>query len=195
MSSLGRFRLGLQALGLDPSERPFLCSGSPLECRVFIVGFNPATTVPGGFWQFWSDETGFDRSAFMKAYLATRQLRGGRPRIEAFSGGMPTGMCLETNIYSKPTPKAVGLRSSSKSSAAFEYLFDQVRPKVIFAHSNDPIAYFRRGTTVLAGAEPQVARWRDHEFILLGRPGPLWTMKNGDAQVLGRSVGLLASRA
>jgi len=193
MSALADFRVGLESLALDPDDRPFLCSGSPLECRAFVVGFNPATTVPGGFWQFWSDETGYDREAFMRAYLATRSLRGGRPRIEAISGALPKAACLETNILSLPTAKASDLAASRKTTAVFEYLFDKVRPQIVFLHSNGPIAYLERATGSAATSEPRRANWRGHEFMLVGRPGPLWRAKIDDAKALGTRMATLLS--
>ena len=57
-----------------PGSRPFVCDGSPLECEAFIVGERVATTGLD-FWRFWSDERGFDRSAFLEAYKAERQER------------------------------------------------------------------------------------------------------------------------
>lgn len=44
MRDINRFEKELVALIGRPSVlRPFVYEGSPLECEVFIVGFNPAT--------------------------------------------------------------------------------------------------------------------------------------------------------
>ena len=50
-------------LGRPSRARPFVCEGSPLDCEIFIVGFNPATEM-GDFWQFWRTGYGFDKNAW-----------------------------------------------------------------------------------------------------------------------------------
>ena len=60
-----------------PGLRPFVCDGSPLSCNVFLVGSNPATPMYRSFWEFWSDDFGFDKASFMQAYREARIERGG----------------------------------------------------------------------------------------------------------------------
>jgi hypothetical protein len=66
-SALAAFRKGLLDRLSDNHARPFVCHGSPLECRVFVVGLNAATRLDQPFTAFWSDETGFDRDAFSRS--------------------------------------------------------------------------------------------------------------------------------
>ena len=48
--------------------RPFVCDGSPLDCRVFLVGINPATEMSGNFWDFWDDDSGFNKEKWRERY-------------------------------------------------------------------------------------------------------------------------------
>lgn len=189
MGKLIEFREQLQPLMGGDTSRPFVCDGNPLDCRFFVVGFNPATTVGRDFWQYWSDETGFDKYDFMYDYRRVRKLRGARPRIEAIVEQFPSNWCLETNICSVPTKRASDLASSDKRTAIFQFLFEAIRPEFVFVHSNEPIEFFRRAT----GCEdfqraPQIAEWCGHKFTLFGRPGPIWRMAVDDARVLGCSL-------
>jgi len=45
LHDLREFRVGLKTHLTDPHSRPFVCTGSPLECRAFIVGLNAATRL------------------------------------------------------------------------------------------------------------------------------------------------------
>ena len=61
MLDLSSFEQRLAALIGKPTDlRPFVCDGSPLDCRVFIVGFNPASALDEDFWKFWDPSIGFD---------------------------------------------------------------------------------------------------------------------------------------
>jgi hypothetical protein len=105
MLTLAELRERLQALMHEPGLRPFVCHGSLLACEVFIVGFNPATAMDQPFWEYWSDETGFDKPRFMRDYLQKRGLaepKGVRARIERIVAELPIGFALETNICSRP---------------------------------------------------------------------------------------------
>lgn len=117
--NLAAFRAGVQARMVESTERPFVCDGSPLSARVFIVGFNPATTLPVSFWSFWSDEKGFDRSSFADAYGAVRPTKSGnRPRIEAIASAFLPGACIETTIHCRPSASADELSKLSGGQAS-----------------------------------------------------------------------------
>ena len=89
MQEIEKFEDGLAVLIGAPTDlRPFVCDGSPLTCDVFIVGFNPATTMSADFWQFWSPGMGFDKVAWFEAYKKDRQhkpLKPGKRRRKAVS--------------------------------------------------------------------------------------------------------------
>ena len=180
----------------DPYARPFVCSGSPLACRVFVVGLNAATRLNQPFWEFWSDATGFDRDAFMKRYDELRPKSGARPRIERIVNEMPRGVCLETNLFCIPTKKAADLRREHRKPDVFEYLFDAIKPAVVYVHSNAPIEFFRARTG--CGDFNTAVRsvvWKEHQFRLFGTPGPIWRMSLENAQAIGRILANEATRS
>ena len=186
MDNLRSFRERLTALMQTDDERPFLCNGDPLTTKAFIVGFNPATTVTGHFWDYWSDETGFDKKRFMEAYLAVRKLRGARPRIEAIVSELPPGAALETNICSRPTKRAADLAKTDQRTETFKFLFETIKPALVYVHSNQPIAYMEMVTGgVVASSIPQSAEWLGHQFLLCGRGGPLWRTSIAEAHAEG----------
>jgi hypothetical protein len=190
---LTTFRERLQDLMTDPKSRPFVCDGSPLECSVFVVGFNPATEMDQPFWTYWSDSSGFDKSAFIRDYLVKRGLhepKGVRARIERIVSQLPPGACLETNICSKPTKTAAELRPGDRTTAIFDFLLGTIRPRVVYVHSNDPIAYFERvtGTAGFDSGSLKPATIGGHSFLLLGTRGPLFRMGFADAEDVGRKV-------
>lgn len=189
MNRLAHIRQNLEPLITNKKMRPFVCEGSPLFCRVFVVGFNPATTVGDDFWRYWSDDCGFDRFHFIEDYKAVRKLRGARPRIEAIVEQMPSSWCLETNICSTPTPRAADLAHNDRRTEIFRYLFEAIKPDLVFLHSNKPIEFFQRETGCgELGLEPTTVDWLGHCFDIIARPGPLWRMGLGDARVLGRRI-------
>lgn len=186
MTNLTQIRTRLQALMDDERLRPFVCDGSPLDCRVFIVGANPATTLKHGFWHYWSDQGGFNKGAFTQDYLALRRSRGARPRIQAIVSQFPPGWCLETNICSKPTKRAADLSSRDHRTEIIRFLLEAIRPRLVFVHSNEPIRFFQTMTGCGGILEtPTRVTWAGHHFLLCGRPGPLWTMRIKDAESLG----------
>lgn len=183
---LHAFRVAIADRMTRPDERPFLCNGDPLRAKIFIVGFNPATNIERNFWHYWSDSSGMDYNMFMADYLAKRPLRGVRPRIGAMVASLGVGDCLETNIYSTATRRAPHLDVQDRRTEQFEFLFDEIRPRVVFAHSNGPIAYFERNCRVtLPDMTPITTRWRDHSFTLIGRHGPLWRAPLIEAKRIG----------
>lgn len=50
--------------------RPFICSGSPLKCKIMMVGYNPAREVNLDVFDadIWHDDIGFDRESFAEHY-------------------------------------------------------------------------------------------------------------------------------
>ena len=193
MVTLAEFRERLQALMYEPGLRPFVCHGSPLACQVFIVGFNPATSMDRPFWDYWSDETGFDKPRFMQDYLRKRGLaepKGVRARIERVVAELPAGVALETNICSKPTRTAAELHRDDRATDVFRFLLDSIRPGLVYAHSNEPIAYFEHltGARGFDGGVPQAVSHNGQTFQLIATRGPLFRMGFDSATVLGKSL-------
>jgi hypothetical protein len=92
--------------------RPFVCDGSPLECDVALIGYNPATSLQADFWDFWDTTRGFAKARWFETYKAERQSRPLKPgrtrrqavsptrkRIDLFIAGLGPHRCIETNLY------------------------------------------------------------------------------------------------
>jgi len=158
MRNLEAFQQELAVLIGTPTElRPFVCDGSPLECEVFIVGFNPATSMLVDFWQFWCPSKGFDKESWLEAYKKDRQVRPlkpGKTRRNAVSPtrrvmewvleGAAPYKCLETNIYSASTEQAVDLASERRITAPFDFLLANIKPRIIVAHGVGAVEHIQK---------------------------------------------------
>jgi hypothetical protein len=182
----------------DTQERPFICDGSPLAARVFLVGFNPATRLEQPFWSFWDDATGFDRARFMTAYAQTRALRGVRPRLNAMVEALRPVVTLETNICALPTPRASELTKADRRTAIFRFLVETIRPRVLFLHSNEPIAYVRalmeEPDIDLPELVPVPCRVLGSPMHVCAAPGPLWRRRCADVAAVAGGWGALLPR-
>lgn len=157
-------------IGRPTDLRPFVCNGSPLDCEAFVVGFNPATEMATDFWEFWSEERGFNKRHWLEAYRSERQnrpLRPGRTRRNEISStrrvlewileeAAPV-KCLETNIYAKPSERLTDLQSDHRLTAPFDFLLGEISPRVIVAHGKDAGSYVMANPL---GVEP----WRVDHF-------------------------------
>lgn len=145
--TLSGFEADLRTLlGKQSGLRPFVCDGSPLKCEIFIVGFNPATDMPGDFWQHWHSESGFDKETWFSAYQEHRKLRAResgkqyrsisntRRVIDFLLKEVSPIRCLETNIYAVPTAKAMELTRAHQDIAPFMFLLDAIKPRVVVTH-------------------------------------------------------------
>ena len=185
MTALERFEQSLSALIGKPTDlRPFVCDGSPLTHRAFLVGFNPATEMPADFWEFWRAGYGFDKQAWFAAYLKDRQdrpLKPGKTRRPAVSNTRRvmdwilqeagSVQCLETNIYSAPTEQSSDLKSARRLTEPFDFLLDVVKPKLVVAHGKDAAAHLQaRGIRASIIAVPHFSRgWSQSDARALGR--------------------------
>ena len=193
MSDLREFKVGLGGRLADPCARPFVCTGSPLISRSFIVGLNAATRLDNPFLSYWSDSAGFDRGKFDRDYDEKRPRRGNRPRIEAIATRIEP--CLETNLYAIPTKKASQLSADDRSNPIISYLFRAIRPEVVFVHSNEPIRFFEEKTGCSGfTSEVKRAHWQGHDFWLYGRPGPLYTLPIEAAKACGLKLAAYLGR-
>jgi len=151
MSSLHKFRTALErTMTGQIDSRPFVCSGSPYECKIFIVGFNPATTTSEPFWTFWNDATGFDKERWFKHYKLERSrqpLKPGKTRRAAVSNTrkiidyivseVRPAKVLETNVYGKPTSSERELSASRKTIDVFDFLLSEINPGTILLHGKE----------------------------------------------------------
>jgi hypothetical protein len=153
---LRRFREHLQSLlGTEEPMRPFVCDGSPYDCTAFVVGINPASSMP--FWPFWNDETGFDRAAWLESYRDHRKaeplklnrvrrqpISSTRQRIEWIAEVASPVKILETNLYALPTRKAADLGRADRATEPFEFLVAEISPSVILLHGAEVQREFAR---------------------------------------------------
>ncbi len=145
------FELQLKrSLGDIQNPRPFVCEGNPLDCELFLIGFNAATEMKASFWSFWSSERGFDRSSWYETYIkerAEKPLRPGRTRrlqvsttrrcIELIVNELKPIRCLETNLYMTATAQANELGSELMDASTFNFLVTTIKPRVLLLHGLD----------------------------------------------------------
>jgi hypothetical protein len=157
LSKLAEFEYALRTLIGEPTDlRPFVCDGSPLECKVFIVGLNPASALSQDFWSFWRRDIGFDKSQWFEAYKserATRPLALGKTRRQAVSNSRRTiewvvsevgaALCLETNIYAAATEDYQSLAVAQRTTAPFDFLLQTIAPSIVVVHGKDAEAHVR----------------------------------------------------
>ena len=175
--TLDKFREELERRMPSPEARPFTCTGSPLECRLFIVGVHPATPLKRNFFRrYWCDDRGFLRDVFEADYSHMRKSQGKkqvtptRQRIEAFVEGACPVPCLETNIYAVPTEREPELESKYKNTKIIEYLIKTIRPAGIFVHTNKAKEFFQELSGCKPGDEPKPVKIFGQPTCLLGAP-------------------------
>ncbi|QCK84824.1 hypothetical protein E8L99_03010 [Phreatobacter aquaticus] len=158
MSSLDAFERELvNQIGRPTQLRPFVCDGSPLDARVFLVGFNPASEMSADFWDFWVPGYGFDKSRWFAEYKrdrATRPLKPGkksRPAvspsrriIEQIVTGLGRHSCLETNVFTFPSPNEASLEQVHRDVALFRWLVETIRPELLIVHGASAAAEIER---------------------------------------------------
>ena len=150
------FRRKLSAI-LPENCRPFVCQGAPYDCKIFVVGLNPATVMENGFWGYWSDCTGFDKVSWFESYKNERKSRPPRPgKKRSLSVGTTRrnlnkladlvgdyGL-LETNIYSVPTEHYTDLQVEEKVTEVFHFLLTEIKPILVVTHGKVSADYFSR---------------------------------------------------
>lgn len=159
----------------SPISWPFLCDGSPLKCRIFIVGFNPARKVEKPFWSFWTDSRGFKKAEFIREL---KKLDGGltltRERIEIIANAVGQRVTLNTNIYSKSTRKKRELTKKDRKTDVIEYLLKTIRLEIVLAYGTDAKDFFRKHCRdfVENSVTPQKITWDawQWQFRLLCSP-------------------------
>ena len=158
----------------ESRSRPFVCDGSPLICRTFIVGYNAANNL-GAFSQFWSDEDGFNKRLFEKKYVESGKSLENRAAnrywIRTISDAV--GNCLETNIYSTSSEKADSLPLSARTSETFDYLFNSIKPHTIFCYNQKTLKFFQKRIgksipLISEGGRPAQASMSGHSFRIIG---------------------------
>jgi hypothetical protein len=157
MNDLLEFKIKLfEKLKLYADPRPFVCDGNPLDCNIFIVGINPATKMEMNFENFWNED-GFDKQKWIEAYKnerANAPLKAGKKKrilvsptrrsIDHILKHITIGKVLETNLYIKQTKEAHELKKKDKKTDIFEFLIQEIKPKIVVLHGKSVKDFFRK---------------------------------------------------
>lgn len=165
-----------ELISSDEAQRPFVCEGNPLSCRVFIVGSNAATDMGTPFWSFWRTDYGFDKTAWLEAYEKTRlsagkrALSNSRQRLNRIENVAAPLRILETNVFSSPTASERELMKTGKSTRIFEFLYEKIKPVAIISHGK---LAMRELSRLNIACDPRSGRhlrfWKYEEADELGR--------------------------
>jgi hypothetical protein len=167
--TLNEFASQLASVIDRPTDlRPFVCEGTPLDCDVFIVGYNPATKMDGDWWRFWKPGYGYQKSVWYNEHIAQRgTLSKTRSKIEDIARALVGVRILEANIDARP--------SSAKSTypkpatRPFDFVLSVCRPKVVIAHGKDAVSHLQawkpKGTLIGCKHFIYVGRERTAEIV------------------------------
>ncbi|BFM99385.1 hypothetical protein MOXK02_09440 [Moraxella sp. K02] len=143
-------RLSEQQLD-DVKVRPFICSGSPLNCKIMMVGYNPAREVNLDVFDadIWNDDMGFDRESFAEHYdIASYNddLQWNRNHIfqQNLIDEISNHPVIETYLYSVITAKKTLLSPQHKHTHVFDWLYSILKPVLVITQNIDVIKYFER---------------------------------------------------
>jgi hypothetical protein len=131
-----------EIIGRPTDLRPFVCDGSPLDCEVFIVGFNATTDLD--FWNFWERHVGYNKTRWEQAYCQERVSKGKRElsNTRTMIGWILENLSvsakvLETNVNAKASSRVADLSQDEHDTSTFQFLLRSIHPKVIVAHGDD----------------------------------------------------------
>jgi len=121
--------------------RPFLCEGSPIDCKIFLIGLNPATPI--SFWPYWSVEHGCNKKEWLDQTLLHYNycLPPTRKRIEMLFDILSPYRCLETNIYYMRSKELQLLPKKYRDPQLCYYLIKKIAPKFIFVNGEEAIKH------------------------------------------------------
>ena len=196
MTALDRFESALRAhIGRPAYVRPFVCEGSPLDCRAFIVGSNPATALSLDYWSFWESGYGFHRDAWAAESRRQRREAGKqettptRRMLWRIMQEAAPVRCLDTNVFATPTPSESDLTPAMRRTEVFEFVLDAVRPAALLAHGKEAEEHLRR----LLGAElprdafaPVRTSWGSINVMAVRHLSRGWSY--AQAEALGRAL-------
>jgi uracil-DNA glycosylase len=197
VTALDEFERGLRArIGSPVFVRPFVCEGSPLECRAFIVGSNPATALSLDYWSFWERGYGFHRTIWAEASRAQRR-EAGRAEITPTRRMLGRIMkeaapvrCLDTNVFSTPTPAERDLGPELRRTDVFDFVLDAVRPAALLAHGKEAADHLCRllGVAQLPTErfEPVPTSWGSMRVMAARHLSRGWSY--AQAEALGRAL-------
>jgi len=169
------------------AARPFVCNGSPYDCKAFVVGINAASNVP--FWCYWDDEKGFGKERWYDRYCAEREAAGRKPvsptrqRLERIVCAAAPVKILETNLFSVATRRAVNLQKKDKLTDVLKFLLCEVSPGVLLLHGKAVREYFERlcghpltcsfSRAAICGKTVKIATVRQLAYVSYGKASEL----------------------
>ncbi|MCO5730058.1 hypothetical protein [Rhizobium sp. SSA_523] len=141
---LEQFEIQLaEIIGRPTNLRPFVCEGSPLDCSVFIVGYNPATKLDGDWWRFWTPGHGYEKRQWLDEYLAQRkEVSKTRARMQHIGDQLRGYNILEANIDARPSAKKS--EYPRPITEPFDFLMSACRPKLVIAHGVDAVEHLQQ---------------------------------------------------
>lgn len=198
MMSLETFQTKLEALiGNSSFHRPFLCEGSPLECKIVIIADEPVTTLKHNFWEFWEPGYGFKKHLWFEAYRKERIQAGDteetrtRTRINLIVEAAKPVKCLDTNINAVP----------DKNKEMIDFLTQAIEPRVIVVVNALPRIEVKELLKVTlpepgerqrrAGPEPVQCEWGMVQMLSIAYFPRWWSEKS--ASDLGQELAALAT--
>jgi hypothetical protein len=169
------------------AARPFICNGSPYDCKAFVVGINAASNVP--FWCYWDDEKGFDKERWYDRYRAEREATDRKPvsptrqRLKRIVCAAAPVQILETNLFSVATRRAVDLQQKDKLTDVLEFLLCEVSPGVLLLHGKAVREHFERlcghpltcsfSSATIYGKTVKIAAVRQLAYVSYGKASEL----------------------
>lgn len=120
-------------------SRPFIAQGSPLTSDVAIVGINPGTSTP--FWEFWSEQSGFDRERWINVYYSKpgSKRNATRNRIERFVAALRPLKVIELNAYPYVTRTEAEITEEMKDARVLKLMLRVSKPRALFLFGKKPI--------------------------------------------------------
>jgi hypothetical protein len=164
------FRSKLEAQLTGPCLRPFVFDGSPLRCRIFIVGTNSARLVEKPFSSFWDASYGFKKKEFIRELEQKPPgLTRTRKAIEIVAKAAGQNVTLDTNLYMPSTAREKDLKKEDKKTDVLEFLLREIKPQLVLTNGNKAIKFFRRRCAVFVEnrVTPQTVTLNEVKFQLL----------------------------
>lgn len=142
----------LERIVPEPPSWLFTCEGSPFDCRLLLVGTNPARNTGKPFWRnYWSKETGQKQGALLTDLAMFPRHRGTgaplgwtktRAKIEGFRGLVRTKI-FEANVYKRNTERANDLQiTDQREEEMFRFILKTIEPTLLVAHGDDAFGFF-----------------------------------------------------
>lgn len=107
------------------------------------MGINPGTDTP--FWPYWRLPHGCHKDEWIQDYLRRHsRFKPTRARIERLLQSIAPVKSLEANVFCQYSPEESSLRAEARDTRVFDYLFEVLRPRVMFIHGASGIAHMEQ---------------------------------------------------